>query len=262
MKCFLLLAVAFVLAGATGCTAPQKVRVLTYNIHHGEGLDGVVDLPRIAGVIQSERPDLVAVQEVDNQAMRSGGVDQAAELGRLTGMHSVFGKAMDYQGGGYGQAVLSRWPILESEVFPLGSAPGLEPRILLLTRIRLGEEGPVIWFASTHLDHNARDTNRFNEAVRLNEILTAKGTDPIVLAGDFNDTPESRVLAMLLKHWTDASALNPEPTIPSRNPRRRIDYILFRPLNRWKAVETRVLPEAVASDHRPVFAVLEYLGRK
>jgi endonuclease/exonuclease/phosphatase family metal-dependent hydrolase len=71
-----------------------QVRVLSYNIHHGAGTDGELDLPRIANVIRRLKPDLVALQEVDKKTQRSRGVDQAAELGRLTGMHAVFGKAI------------------------------------------------------------------------------------------------------------------------------------------------------------------------
>ena len=62
------------------------VRVLTYNIHHGEGLDGRIDLPRQAAIMTSAAPDLVALQEVDRGTARAGGVDQLAELARLTGM--------------------------------------------------------------------------------------------------------------------------------------------------------------------------------
>src|SRR3990172_3828554 len=83
---------------------PLRVRVLTYNIHHGEGTDGRIDLARIAAVIQRLAPDVVALQEVDKLTSRSEGVDQAAELGRLTKLHAAFGKAMDYAGGEYGQA--------------------------------------------------------------------------------------------------------------------------------------------------------------
>lgn len=91
-----LLAAALLVAG--GCRGREKaasvgapvasdaLRVLTYNIHHGEGTDGVLDLERIAGVIKGASPDLVALQEVDVGAERTGGVDQAGELGRLTGM--------------------------------------------------------------------------------------------------------------------------------------------------------------------------------
>ena len=261
MKWLTLSFLVFTLAALTGCqTAPrQQVSVLTYNIHHGEGIDAKLDLARIAEVIQSVRPDLVALQEVDVRTERTGRVDQAAELSRLTGMKGVFGKALDYQGGGYGLAVLSRWPILESRTHPLPATEGHEPRALLLTRVQAGHNGPELWFGSTHLDHTQEETNRFNQAQRLDALAAALGTEPVIVGGDFNATPESRVMEMLLNHWIDASALDPQPTIPSQEPNRRIDYILFRPPNKWKPVETRVLDEDTASDHRPVFAILEYL---
>src|SRR5258707_15896745 len=108
---FLLLLLALVWPGRL-LAAPVVVRVLTYNIHHGEGTDGEFDLPRLANVIKSVEPDLVALQEVDEATERASGVDELAELGRLTGMHTAFGKAMDFQGGAYGVGVLSRWSIL------------------------------------------------------------------------------------------------------------------------------------------------------
>src|ERR1700730_14354602 len=91
---------------------PGTLRVLTYNIHHGEGTDGRFDLSRLAGVIKSVQPDVVALQEVDRGTARAAGVDELTELERLTDMHAEFGKAMDYAGGGYGVAVLSRWPLV------------------------------------------------------------------------------------------------------------------------------------------------------
>ena len=131
---------------------PTTIRVLTYNIHHGEGRDGELDLPRLGRVISSVQPDLVALQEVDVGTARTDMVDQVAELARLTGMYAQFGKAMDYMGGGYGVAVLSRWSFLTTENQPLPSSPDREPRIGLTVRVRVGEHGPVIGFTSTHFD--------------------------------------------------------------------------------------------------------------
>ena len=256
LTCLLLIA-----SFLTGCqtASRQPVRVLAYNIHHGEGTDAELDLTRIADVIQSVRPDLVALQEVDQGTERTGRVDQAAELARLTGMKGVFGKAMDYQGGGYGLAVLSRWPILETQTHALPSTEGHEPRALLLTRVQAGEDGPEFWFGSTHLDHTRGHTNRLMQAQRILEVVAEKGAAPIILGGDFNATPETPIMEMLFNHFIDASALDPQPTIPVVNPTRRIDYILFRPPHKWAPLETRVLSEQVASDHRPLFVVLEYL---
>ncbi len=117
------------LAPSVGCAAePARLRVLSYNIHHGQGEDGKFDLPRIAEVIKASGAQVTALQEVDDKTKRAGGVDQADELGKLTKTASRFAKAMDYSGGGYGEAALSALPILESKTIPLPADEGYEPR--------------------------------------------------------------------------------------------------------------------------------------
>jgi len=100
--------------GQSASKVPLVLRVLSYNIHHGEGVDGKLDLERIARVISSVQPDIVALQEVDLLVARSQSIDQPRELARLTGMHSVFGANIDLQGGKYGNAVLARESISQS----------------------------------------------------------------------------------------------------------------------------------------------------
>src|SRR5438128_289035 len=102
-------------AGGEKPAAGVPIRVMTYNIDHGSGLDQKVNLERTAKVISDSKVDLVAIQEVDCKTRRTGGVDQAEELGKLTGLHSAFGKAMNFSGGQYGIVILSRWPILDSK---------------------------------------------------------------------------------------------------------------------------------------------------
>lgn len=251
---FLLIASAVIPAGAT----PRVVRVLTYNIHHGEGTDRRFDLERLAAVIKSADPDLVGLQEVDEKTARSNGVDQAARLAELTGMRAIFGKAMDYQGGAYGLAILSRWPVVESRTHPLPAATGVEPRTVLEARIRAGEPATEIVFLVTHLDHRANPAQRMNQAAKLREIFPpAKDAPPALLVGDLNATPESAVIKALLTDWTDSAAGKEFTTSPANAPRTRIDYILYRPAKQWQVVETRALEEAVASDHRPVLTVFE-----
>src|SRR5512142_1551034 len=109
----LLLLASLAALAAAAQNLPRRVTVLTYNIHHGEGTDGRIDLERIARVIRLVSPDLAALQEVDRRTTRSGGVDQLAELGRLTGMEPLFGKTIPHQGGDYGNAVLSRMQVAE-----------------------------------------------------------------------------------------------------------------------------------------------------
>src|SRR5690242_20659699 len=89
----------------------QRIRVMTYNIHVGVGMDKKLDLPRIAGVITKEHPDLVGLEEVDRGVERTGRIDEIAELAKLTKMDYAFAFNLKYQGGQYGVAILSRYPI-------------------------------------------------------------------------------------------------------------------------------------------------------
>jgi endonuclease/exonuclease/phosphatase family metal-dependent hydrolase len=84
----------------------DTLRILSYNIHHGAGMDEVLDLDRIAALIREVNPDLVALQEMDSVVTRTGGVDQMATLGESTGLQPLFGRFMAYQGGAYGMGIL------------------------------------------------------------------------------------------------------------------------------------------------------------
>ncbi len=256
-----LLSVALLLIGTLSAWAaePVRVRVLTYNIHHGAGTDGKLDLPRIAAVIRRLEPDLVALQEVDVGTRRVQGVDQAAELGRLTGMHAVFGKAMDYGGGQYGEALLSRWPLSDVRVHNLPCTAGREPRCALAARVQLGGDGPAVVLTGTHLEHAAA-TLRLCQAGKLAPALAAGNDLPAILAGDFNAEPDSPPIRVLLPHWTDATAGKPEATWPADVPNVKIDYVFFRPAERWRVVQKQVVEERVASDHRPLLVVLEWVS--
>lgn len=239
--------------------APTRLRVLTYNIHHGEGVDGRLDLERIARVITDQQPDLVAVQEVDVNTRRTGGVDQAAELARLTGMHVAFGKAIDYQGGAYGQAILSRYKIEHFRTHTLPGDPASEQRIAVEATVRPTRDGPVVRFIGTHLHHLPPEANRLRQAAELNRLFVSDSeAPPTILAGDLNAEPASETIALLLARWRDAAEPGPRQlTYPANEPRKRIDYILLRPLG-WRVLDTRVIPETVASDHAPVLAVVEW----
>lgn len=230
------------------------LRVLSYNIHHGEGTDGKLDLRRIARVIRNADPDLVALQEVDDKTKRSGGRDQTAELARLTGLQARFGKAIEFQGGGYGQAVLSRFPIGEATVHTLPGLPEREKRIAF--QVRLSTDGHDLTFVTTHLDHQLA-SEREQQVSKLNELF-ASNDRPTILAGDMNATPDSKELAVLATKWIDATASKRLHTIPVDKPTRQIDYVLFRPANRFRLVSAKVIDESTASDHRPVLVVLEW----
>jgi len=236
--------------------AGGSVRVLSYNIHHGRGTDGRIDLKRIARIIRESKADIVALQEVDRATKRSNGVDQAARLAQLTHMHLAFGKAIDFAGGEYGIAILSRWPILEEQNHPLPFTPGREARTALVVRIKLGSFGSDIRVVNTHLDHTRDPTDRLAAAQRLNHLLMDKAGLPALLVGDLNAVPDSQTIGVLLEHWSDSAARYPQPTSPANDPRRRIDYVLFRPASNWRVVRAYVLDEPIASDHRPLLVLL------
>jgi endonuclease/exonuclease/phosphatase family metal-dependent hydrolase len=253
---------ALVLLAAAPADPPagkKTLRVLTYNIHHGEGTDGKLDLARVAKVIAAAEPDLVAVQEVDRKAARTGRVDQAAELGKLTGLHAEFARAIDLQGGEYGQAVLSRFPVKIAKVHPLPGKKGQETRIVVEARVEPGGGRPALTFLATHFQHDDAATRK-EQAAKLNELF-GTADRPLILAGDLNATPDSEPMKLIAEKWSYATAPGKGLfTIPAGEPRRQIDYVLFRPAGRFRVVEAKVIAEPVASDHRPVLAVLEWAG--
>ena len=239
--------------------APRLVRVLTYNIHHGEGTDRQFDLARLADIIKSAEPDLVALQEVDQGTARASGLNQLDELGRLTRMHTAFGKAMDFQGGGYGVGVLSRRPILSVQRYPLPGLPDREPRVALTVEVEIGENGPVVQFTSTHLDQGRDIANRVTQADFLNQTL-ALTERPGILAGDLNSRPDTEAMQVLNLQWINASPVEPQRD-PTARPFGRVDHVLMRPTHNWRAIESTVVDAPVASDHRPLLIVLEWLPK-
>lgn len=235
-----------------GILGAGELRVVAYNIRHGEGMDRKLDLARTAGVLEKLKPDLVALQEVDDRARRSGGVDQAAELGRRLGMHHAFGKFMDYQGGGYGLAVLSKFPILETHVHRLPD--GAEPRVVLEVVTQPAGTGPRLSFASIHLDWT-RPEFRMAQVKALQEKLSPR-KHPVVLAGDFNAKPGSPLMEFVGARWAVVPKTGNPFTHSASEPRIEIDFVVTRGVG--KGATCRVVDEKFASDHRPLLSVIPW----
>jgi endonuclease/exonuclease/phosphatase family metal-dependent hydrolase len=245
---------------------PAELRIVTYNIHHGEGTDNKFDLPRIAKVVLAEKPDIVALQEVDQKTKRASGVDQPAEFAKLMNMKVVFGHNIDYDGGGYGTAVLTKLPVKSSDSVKLKSFYESTPSHAEQRGVQVLELGdkndPPLWFLCTHLDYRPKDDERMNSAHTINDLVEKHAAEPAIIAGDFNATPDSAPVKEFAKEWKIAGE---EPsdknagkyfTFPADKPDHRIDYVMCRPASDWKVIEVRVLDEEVASDHRPVLTVL------
>ena len=260
IKSLLLFALA-----AVSCAAvePPQLRVLCYNIHYGQGMDGEYDIARLAEVIKAAKPDLVALQEVDVGVKRSGRVHQLHKLGELTGLTARYGPTQHYEGGLFGNAVLTRLPILDEHIQPLPyteATPELQtyPRGALVITVQ-APDGKPLRFISTHFQHNVPE-DRVEEAKAINTLFAAESDHQrTILAGDFNATPEAEPISILEQQWTHAIDEARAPSAPSVKPKSRIDYVFFRAAAEFRVVSSEVLPEAMASDHRPVLAVLELL---
>lgn len=255
-----------VLLAAQACQAQDltdnhfTVKILSFNIYHGATTRGDYNLDAIARVINDADPDLVALQEVDLNTNRSGHIDLATELGTRTHMAPLFGRAMYYDGGEYGEGILSKYNFITTRNVPLPYTPGNEPRTALEAVVVL-PSGDTISFVGTHFDHLNPETDRIAQAEKVNEEF-ASGPYPAVLAGDLNAQPGSNPIKILEEIWSASyDKINPEPTFPSDAPRIKIDYVMHFPAEKWETVETKVICDLIASDHCAYLVTLKLLNK-
>jgi endonuclease/exonuclease/phosphatase family metal-dependent hydrolase len=228
-----------------------SLTILSYNIHHCEGMDDLIDPDRIARVILETNPDLVAIQEIDRKTGRVADADQMAQLAELTGMSAAFARSIDYDGGEYGNVILTPHEILGTETIQL---PGKEPRSAIRAEVLVPDAGQVS-FICTHLTL-IRD-RQWDSVPLLNQLADdAPDGNPIILAGDFNTNPESATVKMLLESWDQAGRGQDLKSYPSEEPLEQIDYVFARPKGDAALPKTTAIAETIASDHRPLLATI------
>ena len=199
-----------------------------------------------AKVLESLKADIIALQEVDDQTLRSEKVNQAEFLGKSLGMHHVFGKAMNLEGGGYGQAILSKYPILKSKVHQL---PGDgEPRIALEVTVE-PEIGKKISFVSVHLSYGCKINRELQTEYLLNTLNCI--TNPIILLGDFNDNPDSDSMKLFNEEWYYVPKIGNTFTMHADEPEIEIDHFLIHGME-TEGISCQVIDEKVVSDHSPI----------
>ena len=255
-------AVAVFGGAVVGCASsaasgrPCELRLMSYNIRHCKGMDGKVDVQRVAEAIIREKPDFVGLNEVDCLVERSGNVDEAAELGRLAGFYATFAKAIPLQGGSYGNAVLSREEPVSVRRIHL---PAQEPRVLLMC------EFTNCWFGATHLDSGTLKgdpaPSHIMAVPAISNIVLKCAADgkPVFLTGDWNATPCSKLVATMRGFLTLISDTN-HPTV--NNNKKCIDYIAVDSGHaaKVKVNDAHVTPDDVTSDHKPIAVAVE-LGK-
>jgi endonuclease/exonuclease/phosphatase family metal-dependent hydrolase len=235
----------------------DTLRIMSFNILHGATVKNDFNLDTLAGVINSYQPHLVALQEVDFKTKRAKEYDLPTELGYRTKMASLFARAMYYDGGEYGEGVLSQYSFVETENFALPHLPDSEPRAALIAKVKT-KNGNTIQFVATHLDHQKNNTDRVMQAKALVEKLK-DSPYPTILTGDLNAEPKDESIKLLLAEFTKPNIPNAYlPTYPSDNPKITIDHILYNMPQNWKVTDYRVLCENYATDHCVVMPTLVF----
>lgn len=229
----------------------MMVKVMTYNIRHGVGMDQALDLKRISEVIQTAGAEVIGLQEVDQHFdSRSDFKDQAKELAKLLGYHYCFGGNLIIEDGKYGNAILSKYPIMRHKNTLLYSG-GEERRGLLQATLDI--RGEEVHLFNTHLA--LRLDIRLKEVEEIIEVMEDFST-PKILMGDFNTTPDQEDYQYLLKNGKLKDVLDiRENTFPSTEPKRRIDYIL---VSQDISSENAQVTSSLASDHLPISVDLSF----
>ena len=226
--------------------ADGVLRILSYNVRNCLGMDGKTDYNRVSTVIRSIHPTIVALQELDSVTTRSNGIDVLKVLADNCGMNYIYGASIPYRGGKYGIGILSsEKPINTSFI----SLPGREEKRGLL----IAEFENYVLFC-THF--SLTEADRITSVELINQ-KTKEYHKRVIFAGDLNSKPGSGAITSILNDWINLSGIN--PTFPSNGPKECIDYIFG--LNCCglanNVVQRMVVPEAIASDHCPIFVDLE-----
>lgn len=227
------------------------IKMLSYNIRHGQGMDGQIDLSRITAALAPWDADFICLQEVDMQRPRSFSVNQAAELARQLDMDYVFGAAINYKIGAYGNAILSRYPVVKSANHML-PAPNSQ-RAMLEAEITV--RGNALRLFNTHME--------LDRKLRLKQIqefivpLILSANSATLFCGDLNEGPEEAGVSYLGNYMQDSFKANSSSltnTFPTDHPSARMDYIFFN--QACAAVDYQIIP-SLASDHLPIMASID-----
>lgn len=240
----------------------MQLNVMTYNIRHGKGTDGQVNLNRIADIIRSSKADIVGLNEVDRCfSKRSGFTDQINELAKMTGMYHTFASALKLKSSRvsdterqYGNGLLSRYPVVESNPVILPHLSRFnEHRSLLEASVEIANR-TFTCFVS-HLSLNPY-MNRIQVDFMMEKV--ASEMNPLILMGDLNLLPGTRSWKKLTSTLLDVCNLEAERsclTFPSIKPGIQLDYIFAS--KQWQVVSSGTIAKQRASDHLPLLATIE-----
>ncbi|KAB7530265.1 hypothetical protein F8C76_01795 [Flagellimonas olearia] len=230
-------------------------RILTYNIFHGEKTNGDIDMDRFAEIINNESPDIVALQEVDKGVERSERLDIAMELGQRTGMDSYFFKFRDFQGGDYGSAILSTYPIREEHLIQ-GYRTGSTGVVIPFVKLEI-DQGTYVYFNTSHFSTELEEREvHIKQAV--NYYVNKVDRAPTLICGDLNAEPGSSEMEVVFEEFSESDKSLGNTFSTRTGMRKKIDYILHPKNDNWEVMETKRICPGDASDHCALLAVIKY----
>jgi endonuclease/exonuclease/phosphatase family metal-dependent hydrolase len=241
-----------------------NLRVVTYNIHRAIGVDRRFRPERIVEVLRHYAGDIVLLQEVDEGAPRSRELDLAKELAQALGYpHFAVGHNVSLRKGRYGNATLSRFPILRERNIDL-TIGMLKRRGCQHASIQIRKDRPLEVF-NLHLGLSARERQKQIERLfHCHELTTVDEHTPLLVGGDFNDWR-----SLLWPVFTNGRGFQCATelkagrgrflaTYPSFSPQGALDRLYYRGrLRLEEARRCRLGVSRVASDHLPVIADFE-----
>ena len=248
--------IAFISLFSAARSQKKTLHIMAYNIHHGCDIHETLQLNNIAALIKKSGAEIIGLEEVDSVCTRSGKTDQAKILGELTGMNYYFVRHFPYQGGAYGLALLSKYPVstITNNRIPISATEnGISSTAVLTAGIKINNKDSIKVLVA-HLDYRSNASRIHQSKVIFNFINASK--QPVILLGDMNATPKSETIQNLTHFFADANKQN-YLTFPSDSAKTKIDYILIDKEHFVKTLAAPRFDSVQYSDHLPVLADVE-----
>jgi endonuclease/exonuclease/phosphatase family metal-dependent hydrolase len=241
---------------------PEKLKVMSFNINHGEGSDGGYGLKEIIQIIRSENPDIVTLNDVDKLAVRTYREDQARKIAGNLGMNFTYGETSEIEGGWNGNAILSKYPLIYSGNRFFSAGAKENPKAYLHTTYALGDL--KVHIITTEFSEGEETAVKQKQEMLdrvLNDMTKFIVNDPIILTGTFNMNHNHSAIKDLDNYFINTTRKNSNKlTYPARNPVRQGDYIFYR--KNIKLLSAEIVDNnntRNSSDHLPLWA--EFLLR-
>jgi endonuclease/exonuclease/phosphatase family metal-dependent hydrolase len=232
-----------------------EVRVLGYSINHGKNYWAESNIREVLKIIEKEKPDLIALQEVDSVVLGDRVEFHIRQLAVQTGYYYVYGASGPDEEGTYGVGILSRWPLEKTQTLPMPHSATADPRVLVCGVVSPAK-GRYLRFCNARLDYSSV-FDRALQSAFIHQVLSPS-VQPVLLSMDMGARPGEQPQSYFQADWIDAAQSSVESTLAQGKPGDRFDYLLALKNTDVRLVSYKVLGEyPKVSNHLPVMAVFE-----